>query len=927
VFARASDAVAAAVAVQRTLPPGARLVDVGAHQLKGLSRPEHVYAVAHPDLAAPPPALTRRAEHPDAVAFVGRRAERAALETALDSALGGQGQLVLIAGEAGIGKTRLADQLCADARSREARVAWGRCHEGAGGPAYWPWRQALRSYAGGRPQAEVAAELGPGVAELGQLLPELAGLEGARQPAAELDPEMARFRLFDAMTACARSAASARGLVVVLDDLHWADRASLLLLGFMARELDDSRLLVVGTYRDVEVDRRHPLSGVLAGLYRQPVTSYVALSGLDRGEVGRFIAGVTGTDPVAELVTAVHDRTDGNPYFVSELVRLLAAEDRLAAGELREAGIPEGVRHVIGRRLNQLSEEANASLAAASVQGREFDLDVVARATGLPADAVLDSLEEALDARLVTEVGRGPGRFRFAHALVREALYDELPVRERRRLHDRVGAALVELRGDDFEGYLAELAHHFSQAARPGQADQAVTYARQAGDRAMKVLAYEEAADHYQRALRALDLQASGDQAVRCGLLLDLAAALMAAGETAEARDRYQQAAELARRMGDGSQLARAAFGLGVEFTAGSVDELEVGLLEEALTVLGETDSALRARVLGRLAKALQSSPRPDRRARLSQGAVEMARRIDDPATLAEVLYERHMATWGPGNLEERLAMAAEVVRLAETGGDRVMVLRGREFLMADQLELGDLPALEQELEAYDRVAQELRQLHFSWHVPLFRAGQALLGGRLEEADRLAADALALGRRARDPVAAIYHTIVLVGIRWEQGRLPELEDTLARFVDRFPANLGWRATLAVLLCETGRHREARAQLDLLAADGFRGLPGNHLYLYHLAVLAIVCHALDDQPRAARLYELLLPYAKRNVLVARVPLGTLGSASHHLGLLAATLARRDAAASHLQAAVRAHHRMGAPLLLARSRRELAAVRQA
>jgi tetratricopeptide (TPR) repeat protein len=253
--------------------------------------------------------------------------------------------------------------------------------------------------------------------------------------------------------------------------------------------------------------------------------------------------------------------------------------------------------------------------------------------------------------------------------------------------------------------------------------------------------------------------------------------------------------------------------------------------------------------VLGRLAKALQSSPRPDRRARLSQAAVEMARRIDDPATLAEVLYERHMATWGPGNLEERLAMAAEVVRLAETGGDRVMVLRGREFLMADQLELGDLPALEQELEAYDRAAQELRQLHFSWHVPLFRAGQALLGGRLEEADRL------------------------------------------------------------------------------AADGFRGLPGNHLYLYHLAVLAIVCHALDDQPRAARLYELLLPYAKRNVLVARVPLGTLGSASHHLGLLAAALARRDAAASHLQAAVRAHHRMGAPLLLARSRRELAAVRQA
>jgi eukaryotic-like serine/threonine-protein kinase len=260
------------------------------------------------------------------------------------------------------------------------------------------------------------------------------------------------------------------------------------------------------------------------------------------------------------------------------------------------------------------------------------------------------------------------------------------------------------------------------------------------------------------------------------------------------------------------------------------------------------------------------------------------------------------------------------VVQLAGAAGDPVTALRGRGLLLADQLEQGDLPALERGLERYERAARELGQLHFSWHPPLFRAGQAVLRGDFDEAERLTGEALALGRRAHDPVVAIYHMIVLVGLRWEQGRLPELEATLRRFVERFPANLGWRATLAVLLCEAGRPDEAREQLEPLAADDFAGLPRNHLYLYHLAALAIACHALDDRPRAARLYQLLGPYADRNVLVARLPLGTLGSASHYLGLLAATTGRRDEAAAHLQAAIGAHQRMGAAPL-ERSRRTL------
>ena len=900
------------------LPAGARLVDVGAHQLKGLSRPENVFALVHPDLAAPPPLVTERAEHPDRVEFVGRDAERARLGAALDKVLGGQGQVVLIAGEAGIGKTRIAEELCSDARAHEAQVLWGRCHEGEGAPAYWPWRQALRAFAATGPLAALVPRFGDASSELAQIVPELIGAGARPLPAPALDPEMARFRLFDATSTFLRAAAADTGVVLVLDDLHWADRASLLLLEFVARELVDSRLLLLGTYRDMEVDRRHRLSGTLAELFRQPVTSRLVLGGLDQEEVSRFISDVAGIDPKADLATAVHSRTEGNPYFVSELVRLLAAEDHLDASGLLVAGVPEGIRHVIGRRLNGLSGPANATLAVASVQGRDFDLDVVARASNLPAEGVLDSLEEATEEHLVAEVSAKPGRFRFAHALVRETLYDELSVRQRRQLHEQVGTALAELRADELDAHLAELAHHFSQAARPGNAAAALLYARKAGDRAMEVLAYEQAAGHYERALQALGYQDPGGQAERCELLLALAAALMAAGETAAARAEYERAAALATQLAAGEKLAQAAFGLGVEFTAGAVDHLEIRLLEEALAVLGEADSALRARVLGRLAKGLQASPLRDRRARLGDEAVAMARRIGDPATLAAVLYDRHLATWEPGNLEERLAISSEVVQLAESSGDSVMALRGRGFLMTNLLESGDLPALRHELETYDRTAKELRQLHFMWHVPLFRAGQAVLHGRFDEAERLAQDALALGRRARDPVAPIYFAIVLTQLRWEQGRLPELEGVIRESVDRFPANLGWHSTLALLLCEAGRTAEARVAFEHLAADEFAGLPSNHLLMSHLGILAMVCHALGAQTHALRLYELLMPYADRNVLTARLPLVCMGSASHHLGLLALAMSRWEDSALHFEAAIKAHARMDAQPLLARSR---------
>ena len=323
--------------VSDKLPAGTSLADVGKHSLKGLSRPEHVFALVHPDLGPPP--LLRTAPAASAV-FVGREAELARLDTALDEALGGQGRLVLVAGEPGIGKTRLAQELGSRARERGGRLLWGRCYEGDGAPAYWPWVQVLRAYAAERAPSALAAELGKGASVVAQLIPEVADALPDLPALPVPEPELARFQFFDAVSTLLRAASRAAPLVVVVDDLHWADHSSLVLLQFLTRELGAARLLLIGTYRDMEVNRLHPLNDTLAEVVREPVTTRLVLQGLGQAEVARCISEVTGVEPAADLVAAVHDRTEGNPFFVIEVVRLLAAEGRLEDHQRLAGAIP-----------------------------------------------------------------------------------------------------------------------------------------------------------------------------------------------------------------------------------------------------------------------------------------------------------------------------------------------------------------------------------------------------------------------------------------------------------------------------------------------------------------------------------------------------------------------------------------------------------
>ncbi len=855
--------------------------------------------------------------------FVGRAGELAALTADLDAAVAGRGGVVLVAGEPGIGKTRLAEELAVRATARGAVVLWGRCWEGAGAPSFWPWVQVVRGYVqvqAGDP-ASLRHDLGAGAADIAQLVPAVHDCIPDLPAPSPLEPEAARFRLFDSLAAFLRAAAARRPLLLVLDDLHWADVPSLAVLRFMSRELEGTGPLVVGSYRQSEVGQGHPLLAAVADLARGQ-HRWLLLGGLGQRDVASFVALVAGTEPSTELVAEVYRQTDGNPFFLTEVVRLLASQGRLdpaaRGGGVLGGGLPEGVRAVVAERLGHLTGDCRRILEVAAVVGRDFELRVLQPASGLDTERLLVLLEEAEAVRVVGTVPGGLSRWRFAHALVREVLYEGLLAARRVHLHRLVGEALEAVYAADPGPHLAELAHHLVEAA-PGSeesAAKAVQMAILAGRRAVEVLAWEDAAELFERALAALELAGQPGPQQRCELLLAVGEARMAASDVPAARTAYQQAGELARRIGSAEALARAGLGLGSEFTSGVVDPVQVGLLEEALTALGKADSPLRARVLAGLARALVSTPQVERRLALSEDAVQMARRLGDPATLAAVLFGRHLAVWGSARAEvagERLGIATEVVGLAEQIGDRAMALRGRGLRRIDLLELGDLVGYDADLATAERAARELRQLRYRWQLPLAHATRALLAGRFAQAEELMEQGLAAGRRAGDQAVGNYYTGVIATLRFMQGRFGELTGMLRDAATRFPAMVVFRAALAAALAEGSRADQARVEVERLAAGNLAAVPRDPAWSFSLASLALACYHLGEAETAVKLHGLLEPYADRNVVTGRVGAICLGPAAYFLGLLDLTRGLPEQALRRFQhAAALADRMQGRPM---------------
>jgi tetratricopeptide (TPR) repeat protein len=860
-----------------------------------------------------------RAQRFDVVAwpgpFVGRERELGELQACLADAAGGRGLLVLVTGEPGIGKTRVADELCARARERGFITLWGRCHESDGAPAYWPWIQVLRAAiedceraCDGDPAA-LRAWLSAGADDVVQLVPEVRQRVPDLGAPPALEPAQARFRLFDGITAFLRNASRRQPLVIVLDDLHWADVPSLLLLQFLAHEIARSAILVLGTYRDVDVGPEHALFPLLAALAREPATRRLALRGLPGRDLVRYIEAAAGVTPSAALVSAIEERTEGNPFFVGEVVRLLMAE---GGGVIPEGPgplpVPTEVHDVVGRRLARLSAGCREVLRVATVVGREFALAVLEPVSRLPRDQLLAMLEEAIDCRLVGEVPGAIGRYRFAHALVRDTLYASLSLTRRLRLHREVGEVIAHLSEADPGPHLAEVAFHFLTAAPGGSVEKAVTYARRAGDHATAQLAFEEAVLHYQHALEALTLRGPRAERERCELYLALADAQHRGGDAALARASSERAATIARTLRAPELLVRAPLATGAWWgvSAPSPDLAMVDLLAEALDAMPTVDSPLHALGLARLATGLHWAGDLDRAVRTSEDAVGMARRLGDARLLVRCLNDRHYVLQAPERLEERLAVADEMLRMAQDAGEPEMVAAARRWRVADFLEIGDVVAVDTEIERCARLAETLRQPALAWYAETFRAMRRFMSGRFAEGEELARSALAIGARAIGDGAVAASRAQLGLALWQQGRLDDLATLLVAPLERTSA---YACAILIARLSLGADADAHREFEALARDDFTGVPRDADWLPSLCLLAVACWFFRDVPRAAVLYRYLLPYAGRNVVLGTGGWTCMGCAAGQLGLLARTMERWEDASRHFEDAIAMNRRMG------------------
>jgi len=898
-----------------------RFVPLGELELKGFVDPVPTVRVEWEPVRASPvplPALLTDG----ARVFVGRDAELDRLTRVWTATAGGERRVALVGGEPGVGKTRLAAELAARVHGDGGVVLVGRCDEALGVP-YQPFVEALRHFVDHMPPAQLRGRLGRYGGELIRLVPELADAVPDLAPPLTSDPDTERYRLFEAVAAWLGSTSLEEPVLLVLDDLQWAAKPTLLLLRHVARSSELERVLVLGTYRDTELGDGDTLSWLLAELWRESGVDRLRLTGLDAAGVAAFVESASGQeldDDHIVLAQAIHAETEGNPFFVREILRHLGEtggwDERRASRELLGQGIPDSVRELVAQRVARLSDDARHLLAVAAAAGTEFELDVLREAESFDEERLVCALDDALRARLVVETGSGHDRFRFGHALVRDALYQELSGPRRAALHQRIGLALEAVHASDLDEHFPALVHHWSRAGVPAtEAVRIVDYAARAGDRALAQLAYEDAATYYSQALALLPRAA--DEGRRLNLLISLGDAERRAGEPAH-RETLLDAARLAQQRGDGRALARAALassrGILPSFSA-TVDQERVRVLESALAATGSDDGSVKARLLASLALELVFAADRERRTQLADDALDLARRVGDGATLAGVLISRYWTVpWAP--LSERDSDADEALRLTEDLGDPTAKGWALSLRFRAAMEAADLTVADRCLRENEALAADLREPGLQWVVAVQRAGRTLLAGDFEGAEQLTKEAFAFGQTAGQLDARLFYTVEFAALRFEQGRAAELSETLDEMAVRHGRSPIFGAMSALARWAAGRAEEAHGVLRREAAEDFVHLTVDVTWLACLCLFAQLATGLDDAVAAGLLSDRLAPYAHHCPTLAHGGV-VLGSTSHYLGLLATTLGRYDEADGHFATASAIHNRMAAPAWMART----------
>jgi len=834
--------------------------------------------------------------------FVGRAAELEHLLASLRRAADGAGGIVILSGEPGIGKTRLATEFerCADRAG--ILVGWGRVWESGGAPPYWPWIQAVRALMGRFSGADDRAAVQDLLARFHDQGESAAGGSASRP------------RFYGDVTQLLRRVATRSPLLLILDDIHAADIPTLLLLETIGESLAEMPLLIVGTQRDSAVDFLPEVGRLLDTVAARHTR--LPLQGLDLDGVADLVARSNAAALAPQSAAALHAATGGNPFFIEALLQSGAGRVSIRDNVTR---VPEPVRAAVARRIEALDEPPRVLLRYLALIGNEVDADTVGPLLGnaLSGADLSHALSAAVAAGVLrrepTDATRPAQRFRFAHGLVRQVLHDATPLSERARLHLRLGDSLDALHGRDGDA-IYQIAHHYLQGSVLDKGERALPSLRQAAARAYRALAFEEAARLLEHALELLDLgQVTATE--RCAVLLDLGQARWKAGAFDGAREAFHRTVAVAREHRIVDALAHAAVALADQpVTIGTVDWPLVRLLEEALAWLPADPSALRVELLTGLAYALYSAgDAEERRAAISRDALAMARDVGDATLLGNTL-ERHCWTmWGPQTVEERLRSASELVAVATQTADDDLRLRAYVLRLVARCEICDTEGADADLEAARDLAYRIGEVDNLGAITLLQAMRALMDGRFADGERLMSEAFQAAR-PNDQNRMQNYAAQLWVLRSFQGRLGELEGAVRGFIDELPGVATWRAALAVLCVEQERFDEARRELDALAAADFRDLPHDLLWLTTVMGLAQTAARLGDERRARPLYDLLLPYAQRNIVLSG-GVASYGAAALYLGLLAAVMEAWPEAISHFETALALNGRMRARPALA------------
>ncbi|HYD50870.1 MAG TPA: AAA family ATPase [Terriglobales bacterium] len=857
------------------------------------------------------------------VPLIARSAETLTLHEAIAAAGQRRTCMVAIAGEAGIGKTRLIAEVVRAAAAGGFLPLVGRCYEGEGRPPFWPWAQIVRAALaedGGNPRNAGSAA----AADLLQLLPALP----AASPAGS--DEHARFQLFGRVIDLLAERAARQPLAIVLEDVHWIDSASLVLLQAVVREIRQRPLLLLASYRDTEGSATAVLNSVFASLARDGLSKSIRLAGLAENETAMLLEQLAQAPVDPELARSVRRRTAGNPYFCIELWRHLVDEGAVALEHGRwrlqseSRTVPEGIVATLERRIARLPQGGQALLAAAAVSGVDFDLEVARAAADAGIEPALDVIDAALQAGIVAEQPERAGAYRFTHALAAETLYHRLNAVRRTRLHWRTGEELERRGAGESPTQLAAIADHLLRGVAQGDLDKAVRYARLAAAQASAACGYEAAARDLDRALAAVAASSSAaDGGVRADLLLESAENHARAGNGNAARLRFEDAAVLAESRGDLRSLARAAFGMATRWTF--ADANVIALLERTASAIGNSDRSLGARLLARLAQSLYLLPgsRP-RREQLCEQALALAQAAADPRLLGCVLSDCLEALLHADNLGQLESMAAALWQSASEAGDLRLRLEGHVWRVLIAMSRGRLREAAAESAQFLELAEQSRQPEYRSIAHSHVAAGHIARGELAAAEERARTAAQLGSTLNGYSWDLVAFVQMLTIRREQARIFDLDGEPDL---RFPVTTGpageiftrsarWQRPFA--LSEQGELAQAESAFRELMRN-LADLPAENARntrLPALAAMADVAARLGDADAAARLLPLMAPYVDLWVVVG-IGNVVMASVQNALGSLTGTIGRYDESIAHFERAIAEHQREGAVVAQART----------